>query len=61
MGTQADAEQINTFYGDITNKYSCCNTMQEMVHHCLRCNSFAYEVEPGHYKCSKCEFSWEVI
>ena len=60
---QANPEQLGAFYGGTLeqNNYHCCNSMQQMVHHCLKCNAFAYEVSPGLYECSKCSFSWEKI
>jgi len=46
--------------------------MADLVHRCLACNELAYETEIERcretneriyvlYKCSKCEFSWEVV
>lgn len=37
--------------------------MGELVHRCLKCNSIAYEIEEGVYRCSdeNCGFEWEVI
>ena len=36
-------------------------TMDEMVHKCLDCNALAFEVEPGLFKCSECDFEWEIL
>lgn len=47
-------------------------TMGDLIHRCLGCNELAYEAEVEHcertgervyvmYRCSKCDFSWEVM
>jgi hypothetical protein len=36
-------------------------TMADMVHRCLHCNSLAHEVRPGYYECENCDFSWGVV
>ena len=35
--------------------------MQEFLHKCIRCNSKAFEVEPKHFRCSSCDFEWEML
>jgi len=48
------------------------SNMSDLVHRCLECNELAYEVDVERcpntnkkvyvlYKCSTCEFSWEVM
>lgn len=36
-------------------------TMDEMVHKCLKCNAVAFEVRRGEFKCSECDFEWEIL
>jgi len=31
------------------------------IHYCLECQSIAEELVPGYFKCTKCNFTWEVI
>jgi len=48
------------------------SSMGDLVHRCLGCNELAYETDVEYcehtnervyvlYKCSKCDFSWEVM
>jgi acetyl-CoA carboxylase beta subunit len=37
------------------------NTMQEIIHKCLRCDTISYEIQPQLYHCPDCGFEWEVI
>ncbi len=36
-------------------------TMQEVVHHCLRCQTISYEIKPQLFHCPDCGFEWEVL
>lgn len=36
------------------------NSMFDHVHRCIKCHAVAYESGPSSYKCSNCEFEWEV-
>jgi hypothetical protein len=37
------------------------NSMREIIHKCLRCNTTSFEVRPNLYHCPDCGFEWEVI
>ena len=37
------------------------DSMQDLLHKCLRCESISYEVRPRHYLCPECGFEWEVL
>lgn len=34
--------------------------MSDYIHKCIKCNSLSFEFMPGKFRCSKCEFEWEV-
>ena len=36
-------------------------TMKDMIHHCIRCDALAFEVDPLHFYCPKCGFEWETL
>lgn len=36
------------------------NTLLDTIHKCLRCEAPAYEVKENEYRCSECDFTWEV-
>jgi hypothetical protein len=36
-------------------------SMNDMVHRCLKCNALAFETGKGKFECSDCEFCWEVV
>ena len=36
------------------------NSMQDMIHKCLRCDSLAIKVSQNLYECTECNFAWEV-
>jgi hypothetical protein len=36
-------------------------TMSEMIHKCLRCEAVSHEIGDGYYRCSNCNFEWEVL
>ena len=37
------------------------NSMQEIIHRCLRCNTVSFEIGTKLYHCPDCSFEWEVI
>ena len=36
-------------------------SMSDYVHKCLQCNSTAVDVNNGQYKCTDCDFEWEIV
>jgi hypothetical protein len=36
-------------------------TMQDLLHRCVRCNAMAYEKNPRYYCCPKCGFEWGIL
>lgn len=39
-------------------KYS---KMSDMLHNCIKCGETAYQVDDYSFKCSACDFEWEVL
>ena len=37
------------------------NSMRKFIHKCIRCGSLSYEIAEDTYKCTECDFEWEVI
>lgn len=35
-------------------------SMQDLLHKCIRCEAPAYEVSPNCFRCSICDFEWEI-
>lgn len=35
--------------------------MGDYIHRCLQCDSLAHEADKGRFKCTACDFEWEVI
>ena len=36
-------------------------SMDQCVHRCLKCNTVAFEIAEGTYKCASCGFEWEAV
>lgn len=58
MFTDPDLGQLlsNSLDENYTN-----NSMNEIIHKCLRCNTIAFEIKHNLYHCPDCSFEWEVI
>lgn len=50
----------NRNYREMINEVNF-NSMQELVHHCIRCGDSAYEVREKLFRCSVCDFEWEIV
>lgn len=36
-------------------------TMEEVAYKCIRCDETAYETKKDEFKCSHCDFEWEIL
>lgn len=36
-------------------------SMESLVNRCIRCRAIAFEVKPGEFCCSQCNFEWEIV
>ena len=37
------------------------SSMTDYIHKCLQCRAVAHETTPGHFECTECDFSWEMV
>ena len=64
MFTEPDLGQLLNESMDKISSFmesSSKNSMQEVIHKCLRCNTISFEIGPKLYHCPDCGFEWEVI
>ncbi len=62
--SEEEEEIINNITEHITKIEKMENgeaTMADYVHKCLQCNSTAVDVNVGTYKCTDCDFEWEIV
>lgn len=52
----ADFQEI-----DLSNKVDKAESMQDVVHKCIRCGNISYEKDENYYVCPNCGFEWEVM
>lgn len=50
----------NKNFGDLIGEVKF-KSMSELVHSCIKCGGRAYEVNEKLFKCSVCNFEWEII
>jgi ribosomal protein L37E len=56
-----DEEEIEKLFNTIVGENESGVCMQDSIHKCLKCDSVAYKVDEALYRCSKCDFEWEII
>ncbi len=64
MFTEPDLGQILSESMDEISSFvekSSKNSMKEIIHKCLRCETTSFEIGPKLYHCPDCGFEWEVI
>ena len=54
-------DNINEHLAKISNMETGEAKMGDYVHKCLHCNSTAVDVNNGVYKCTDCDFEWEIV
>lgn len=54
-------ENINEHMDRVIKMETGEASMSDYVHKCLQCNSTAVDVSDGNYKCTDCDFEWEII
>jgi hypothetical protein len=54
-------ENINEHLIKISKMDSGEASMSDYVHKCLECQSTAVDVNDGKYKCTDCDFEWEIV
>jgi hypothetical protein len=64
MTIEGDDNLFKNVREDIDKQFRLHNgdaKMTDFVHYCLRCSALAFPSGPRTFKCSSCEFEWEVI
>ncbi len=55
-------DEVEEFFEDqdIFEGEDVGDSMEDLIHKCIKCDEIATQSRPGLYECTACEFSWEV-